>query len=339
MIKRITLLALLGVSASSIAFADTYNPPEPEKPCDFLCTSTQNGFYVGVTGIYAKPSESGIGLVTDSWQYQQPNGALLSQSKPFDPDSSGGIGAKVGYDFGASGNSLEFDYLHFNNSTHGLNASDGSPTSFASVFFPDVVIPNPAAIGLVSDANLAYNLNQYDLWLAHTMGSPTSGFSFKPAIGVRYASLSHNMTFAAPGYVKSDFQGLGPEMGFDARFGLGYGFGIIGHLDDAVLASNVTGSSHVEAAAFGLNSTFDSPENQRVSNSVTGRLGADYKYVFTNGSIIALEGGYQAIQYSNAFDIIQGNVSPGIPAGQHITAINTDSFSLRGPYLSLTYHV
>ncbi len=332
MIKRITLLALLGISASTIALADTYNPPEPAKPCNLLCTQPiPSGFYVGVTGIYAKPSESGIGLVTDSWQYRQADGSLLSQSKPFEEDSRGGIGAKVGYDFGASANSLEFDYLHFNNSTHGYNTSAGSPESFGAVFFPDVVLPNPASIGLVSDAKLAYNFNQYDLWLGHTFA--VSGFSFKPEIGARYASLSHNMTFAAPGYIKSDFQGLGPEMGFDAHYDIWRGFGVIGHLDDAVLASNVDGSSALGFAP--INAQFDSPTSKRVSNAVTGRLGADYKYVFTNGSSLALEGGYQAIEYSDAFDMIQGDVG----ATQHIVGIDSTDFSLRGPYLSLTYHV
>lgn len=335
MIKRVTLLALLGVSASSIALADTYNPPAPAQPCNLMCTEAiPSGFYVGVTGIYAKPSETGIGLVTDSWQYRQPNGAVLSQSKPFEEDSRGGIGAKVGYDFGASANSLEFDYLHFNNSTHGYNTSAGSPESFGAVFFPDIVLPDPASIGLISDANLAYNLNQYDLWLGHTFGSAVSGFTFKPAIGARYASLSHNMTFAAPGYIKSDFQGLGPEMGFDAHYEIGYGFGVLGHLDDAILASNVEGSSFLGFAP--INAQFDSPTSKRVSNAITGRLGADYKYVFANGSSLALEGGYQAMQYSDAFDLIQADA---LPNEQHIVDVNTNDFSLRGPYLTLTYHV
>jgi hypothetical protein len=88
---------------------------------------------------------------------------------------------------------------------------------------------------------------------------------------------------------------------------------------------------------------FNSPDANRVSNAVTARLGADYKYVFTNGSSLALEGGYQAMQYSDAFDIIQGSVTQppasGEPLNQHIVDVNTDNFSLRGPYLTLTYHV
>lgn len=341
MIKRVTLLALLGVSASSIALADTYNPPAPAQPCNLMCTdSIQGGFYVGVTGIYAKPGEDNIGLVTDSWQYQQPNGQIVSQNKPFEPSNRGGIGAKVGYDFASSANSLEFDYLHFNNSTNAVNTSAGAPDSFASVFFPNVVVKNPDTINLISDAKLAYNLNQYDLWLGHTFGS-SSNFTFKPEIGARYAGLSHNMTFAAPGYIKSNFEGVGPEMGFDAHYELGYGFGVIGHLDDAVLASRVDGSSAVN---FGpINAMFNSPDANRVSNAITARLGADYKYVFTNGSSLALEGGYQAMQYSDAFDIIQGDVTQppasGEPLNQHIVDVNSDNFSLRGPYLTLTYHV
>lgn len=339
MIKRVTLLALLGVSASTIALADTYNPPEPAKPCNLLCTeSIPGGFYVGLTGILAKPGEDGIGLVTDSWQYTGANGQIVSQSKPFQPSNNLGFGVKVGYNFASSANDLEFDYFHFNNSTTGYNTSAGNPYSFASVFFPNVVIPDPASVDLISNAKLAYNMNQYDLWLGHTFGSAVSNFTFKPSIGVRYANLSHNMTFAAPGYIKSNFEGVGPEMGFDAHYGLPHGFGIIGHVDDAVLASRVDASSGVEAAAFGLNAAYSEPNNNRVSNAITGKLGADYKYVFTSGSSVSLEGGYQATQYSNAFDMIQGNVNYGGPT-QHIVDVSSDDFSLRGPYLTLTYQV
>jgi hypothetical protein len=340
MIKHLSLLTLMGISISSIALADTYNPPEEQKPCNFLCTdSTNSGFYVGVTGLYAKPSESGDGLVTHSLQYTDANGQTTSESHPFAPSNSGGIGAKLGYDFGSSANSLEFDYLHFNNSTSDVGGSEGNPVSFASIFFPDIVVPDPASLGINVHSKLAYNLNQYDLWLAHTFGSPVSGFSFKPAIGARYASLSHNLTFDVPGAVKSNFEGVGPEIGFDAHYALGHGFGIIGHFDDAILASRVDGSSYITVPEFGINSAFDSPDNNRVSNAITGRLGADYQYVFNNGSSLALEGGYQAMNYSDAFDIIQGDVSPFASAGQHIVGISSNDFSLRGPYLSLTYHV
>lgn len=336
--KHFRLLALIGVSISSTALAGNYSPPEEQKPCNFLCTpNTASGFYVGVTGIYAKPSESGDGLVTHSLQYTDPNGQIASESHPFAPSNSGGIGAKLGYDFGNSANSLEFDYLHFNNSTSDVyNAADHPATSFGAIFFPDITAPDPASLGINIKSKLAYNLNQYDLWLAHTFGSSVSNLSFKPSIGVRYASLSHNLTFDNPGAVKSNFQGLGPEMGFDAHYTLGYGFGIIGHVDDAILASRVNGSSYLEVPEYGINAAFNSPDNNRVNNAITGRLGADYKYAFTNGSSLALEGGYQAMNYSNAFDIIQGDV---IPQEQHIVGISSNDFSLRGPYLSLTYHV
>ncbi len=346
MIKRVTLLALLGVSASSIALADTYNPPAPAQPCNLMCTEAiPGGFYVGVTGIYAQPSTTGIGQIGDSLQYQSADGQILSKNTPFEPSNHGGIGAKAGYDFASSANSLEFDYLHFNSSTPAL-INSGDTYSLGSIHSPNVVVPG--SVGLVADAKLAYNLNQYDLWLAHTFGSAVSDFTFKPAIGIRYASASENETVAISDYafanagsakLTSDFQGLGPEMGFDAHYKLGYGFGVIGHFDDAVLASRISGSSLVDyIPSFGVNSVFKLKDSNRVSNVVTARLGADYKYVFTNGSSLGLEGGYQAIQYSDAFDITQGNVNT-TPYGQHIVGVSSEDFSLRGPYLTLTYHV
>ena len=348
MIKRVTLLALLGVSASSIALADTYNPPAPAQPCNLMCTEAiPGGFYVGVTGIYAQPSTSGIGQVLNSFQYQQADGQLLSQTKPVEPSNYGGIGAKAGYDFASSANSLEFDYLHFNSSTS-VGFDSAGLYSIGGIISPNIIFPDPSSVGAAGNEKLAYNLNQYDLWLAHTFGSSVSDFIFKPAIGIRYASISRNDTATSLSYntvigggqQSSDFQGLGPEMGFDAHYKLGYGFGVIGHFDDAVLASRISDSGeNISIPSFGLNSVLKLKDSNRVSNVVTARLGADYQYVFTNGSSLGLEGGYQAMQYSNAFDIVQGDLNITGPYEQHITGVSSEDFSLRGPYLTLTYHV
>ncbi|WP_232002745.1 Lpg1974 family pore-forming outer membrane protein [Legionella sainthelensi] len=246
------------------------------------------------------------------------------------------MGAKVGYDFGNSANSLEFDYLHFNNTSFNVGGSNGDPYSFAAIFFPDVILPDLASIDLVIHSQLKYNLNQYDIWLAHTFGSYVTNFNFKPSIGLRYASLEHNLTFDTPGAVKSHFEGVGPEICFDALYALGHGLGIIGHFDVASLASSVNASSYLTVNAFGINAAFKSPNIYRISNAITGRIGANFKYAFNNASSLTLEGGYQVISYSDAFDMIQGEV---LPIEQHIVGINSDNFSLRGDYLSLTYHV
>lgn len=88
-----------------------------------------------MTGIYAKLGESGIGLVTHSLQDASPGGQITSKNDPFTPSNSGGVGAKDGYDFGSSANSLGFDYLHFNNTSSNVDGSQWHPYSFAAIFF------------------------------------------------------------------------------------------------------------------------------------------------------------------------------------------------------------
>lgn len=330
----------LCLASSTVALAGTYTPPE--QPCSLLCSAPmKTGFYVGVTGLYLEPGESGIGEFTDSWQYHDPaTGVTTSKSKPFDPDLSGSVGAKLGYNFGESANDLEFDYLYFHSNTHAVNDSSGNPQSFGSVFF-NVNLPNPASIDLVSDANLVYNFNQYDLWFGHTYSQSPNGFMFKPSIGLRFANMSHELHFTA-GNVKSDFEGVGPEIGFDVRQGLGSsGFGLVGHFDGAVMASSVDASSKL---AFGtLNGKFKSPDQDRTTSALTGKIGLDYRYTFNNASVLALEGGYEAIRYAGVFDMIQADAvvvdQPGNFLTQQIGTISTDNFSMMGPYLSLTYYI
>ncbi len=115
--------------------------------------------------------------------------------------------------------------------------------------------------------------------------------------------------------------------------------------DAALLASSVDGSSGL--AFPPLNEEFKSPSQERVSSAFTGKLGLDYRHTFSNESMIAIEGGYQATRYSYAFDIVEADAvipvvnqsGTVVGATQQIQDIHTDNFSFMGPYLSLTYYI
>ena len=58
-----------------------------------------NGFYIGVNGTWAVPSETGLGLFSDSWQYDNGGGQTLAKSKPSHQHYKGAGGFKLANHF------------------------------------------------------------------------------------------------------------------------------------------------------------------------------------------------------------------------------------------------
>ncbi|RUR05647.1 Lpg1974 family pore-forming outer membrane protein [Legionella sp. km772] len=293
----------------------------------FLCAANNpGGFYLGISGVYGQPSETGLGLVTDSWLY-----GTTAISKPFDPDYKWYGIAKLGYDIPGTANNVEINYLFLNNGTHAVNDfSDGS-IGFGSILFPDATVPPTP--GFVSDALLTYKVSQVDGKVGRKYSDVSGAYQIRTSVGVRWAELKHSLVFAAPGNMISRFQGTGPLFSLDGRYGFGSNFGLVGALDYGLLIGQANSHSFVN---LGTNYGFEWPKRNRVVNSVTGKLGIDYTYNYSNLAQFTLEGGYQVNEYFNAMDTIRGTL--GFDSIQRINGLETNDFSVQGPYVSLTVH-
>lgn len=303
--------------------------------CNALCEDTSmTGFYGSITGSWLRPSETEIGMVTDNWQTTNPDGSTVDTDRPFDTKNEFEGAFTLGYDFAGSANSIEFNYFHLNNNTHAVNAAQGE-TLFTSYFFPGATFAPPA--GFVSDATLLYKVNQADLKLARRYSQINGAFSFRPAVGIRYAELKHDMNFISPGYVRSEFSGTGPMISMDGSYQLGHGFRLLGYLDTSLLVGNVDANSYL---SFGGGAVyFEKPSHERVVTTLSGRVAVDYTYGMANGMSLALEGGYQATEYFNAFDLLRGHVllAPSLQS-TGINDIVTTNFAVTGPYIKLAVH-
>ncbi|WP_185967299.1 Lpg1974 family pore-forming outer membrane protein [Legionella israelensis] len=306
---------------------------------DALCADrTLTGLYGSITGSWLRPSETDIGMVTDSWQFTRPDGSTLDEDRPVEPDHEFEGSFTIGYDFENSANSIEFNYYHLNNSTRAVNSARNNETLFTSYFFPGGTFPPLSIPGFVSDATLTYKVDQADLKLARKYTQFNRGFSLRPALGVRYAELKHDFTFKAPGYVRSEFSGIGPMFSLDGSYNLGYGFHLLGYIDSSLLVGDTDANSFL-----GFNGTafFKKPDNERVVTTLTGRIGVDYTYAIRNQMSIAAEVGYQVSEYFNPFDLLRGNVTftpNNVLVGAGINDIITTNFSISGPYVKIGVH-
>jgi|GEM_PF-1978055 len=332
--KLWALLALI-ISVSSFAGSPTFLPEDVKAPLE------PGRIFAGVTAMYAKPSESDIGLALDSWQYLAENENLItSRAKPFHMDQEWEGGFNMGYVFPNSRNDLEFSYFHLNNVEHVIHGPEGA-YSFGAILFPDIAFIDPALLDIQANSRLKYNFNQYDLLLGHKFKELIGNFELITSFGLRYANLQHHLTFVSPGSAISKYSGIGPLMALDGRFNLWQsGFSIVGHLDGSVLDGTVESRSSVFFLP-GSYYAFKVPDENRVVPTVRARLGADYGYTFSNQSVLDLELGFEAAEYINPFDIVQGSLlafsvfPPGVTP--KIAGIQSTNFSYQGPYATLSF--
>ncbi|MCW8449785.1 Lpg1974 family pore-forming outer membrane protein [Legionella quinlivanii] len=327
--KKYLPLLLASIYASGSAFAGTMG----EVGCtSVLCAvDAPGGFYLGGTAYYVKPSETGIGMVTDSWLFTSPGG-FTARSKPFNPPHRWAGNVKLGYDFPMSANNIEANYLFLENKTHATNDFSNGSIGFGSILFPDATVP--PSFGFVSDAQLKYEVDQVDLKVGRKYTDVNHNFSIRPSVGVRYAELKHSLTFAAPGNMISKYDGAGPMVSIEGNYMLAYGVGLVGYFDYGLLAGQSQTNSYVSLA--GTNFGFSWPKQDRVVSSITARVGANYSYAFSNAANLTLEAGYQVNEFLNAMDTIRGTIAfDGI---QRINGLETNDFGFRGPYISLTVH-
>jgi hypothetical protein len=175
---------------------------------------------------------------------------------------------------------------------------------------------------------------------------------------------------ALQNYDDSTFKGIGPLIGLNNTYYLGYGIGFIAGLDTGLLIGNINDSltlTNYQAAtvatgpaALPTGSAANGVENITVTNVSFGstrrvvpvadaKLGFDYTYPFQNYGSLTLEAGWNVSHYWNVVDGIDAGASDaqltnaagtitfangvtGVTPGHH-----TNSVGYQGPYVTLTY--
>lgn len=325
--KRIFLIIIPLLMFSGSAFADSECCSNGCYDSCFRSLISPGGFYIGLTGMYVVPSETGLGNFTDSWQYADATG-VTSLSKPSKAKYKGAGAVKLGYDFPGSANNLEVEYVHLDNSKHNFNDTSDVPVSFGSVFF-NLVIPTPPGTVFVSDSYLKYSLNQVDVSLGHRFIGACGRLQLRPLFGVRYTNLRHHLKFLV-GDVRTTYRGAGPMIGIDGLYNLWRNLCITTRFDSSVLMGTVNANSVLR---FGTEFRFKSPSTDRIISTFGGRIGLAYNFCLCR-SRVGLELGYQANIYIGPFDTITGITDP-----QRIHSIDTNNFAYSGPYLTLNWHM
>jgi hypothetical protein len=381
--KRISIaLAALGISTSIFAAL-----PAATDPTEISVPQLAGGFIVGATAYYLEPSnfhgDSDYALLSSGF-----SPTFFSEIRHVDPEYDWGWGVNVGYEFPGTGNDINASYLHFDNDESDT-ISAVVPNSVTSDLFP-IFFVSAIPSGMDSDAILRgkvdYDFDRVDLTVGQYIDVGCR-LKLHPNVGVQYADIDRKLTTTENGIVhstgigpivpliyqfpylaeardRSDFQGFGPQMGIDASYYVGAGFGVLAHFKGALLVGDVDDKLDsfltspgfppppVALPALGtLNFASKTDSTRRVVPNLDGSLAADYTYCLSNQcmdnqSNLTLEVGYRVIHYFNAIDNTRFGVTTiSYPAPNTIIIVpgtvtlhRTSDFALNGPYVSLTYH-
>lgn len=365
----------------------------PEQNCGLNSASLEapsfrQEVYIGFTGAWLQPTISSPGL--NSIDLGTTEGANITSRSTlinFDPDYSWGWGFTVGYNFPATANNLELNYLHLDTKTTLDNTTNGFD-SFETYFVPNYLFPvgDPsdvtAALPIVildnhSHSELKNQFNQFDLKFGRLYHDHYGPFQFQPSFGLRYAKVDHNYRLHSdselfdalvPAFINdhldihndSEYDGIGPLLTLEGRYGFCHGLGITAHIEAALMIGQIDDHLNVyllddqlaDQDGAIVNTTLNhyhihKATTDRVVTNLAARIGVDYGFCFCKQSSLTFELGYMASKYYNAIDLLRGTIRyPAVLVPDEfnnsvtqLTDTNTCSYELHGPYLNVTCHI
>lgn len=314
---------------------------------------------------------------TGDLYYTHIEGHMSAKSHDVKPNYDWGWQVDVAYLFPGNGNDVELSWKHIDSSeTRHIN-NNGGVLVGPGMFVPESLVETSGDIfngGLWVDGGWDHasgkERNDYDhvdLVFGQKMDFGQK-VTLKPFGGLRYASIETKNTGHYHGMVeqiidaedssivldhevhgmyhsKSEYQGVGPRAGLDAKVRIGAGFSITGTVGGSLLIGQQDNKIHAKLAhsmqAYNddnngnitqvldgkadMNVHAKNDSNSRVVPELDTRIGLNYGWAFNPDAALEVELGYEAINY---FNLRQNGMQSFVDSNS-----NSTNFSVRGPYL------
>lgn len=369
------VLATAVLTASLGAYAAL---PTSAAPFTLEIPNLKAGLEITLEGLLLQPSNSNLDYVgVDSaavsglFDAGPLSIATAQQVNSNDPGYDFGFRVGLGYVFANSGNDIQLNWTHFDNSYDSTTV--GGPNS---VLLTQSGIPlvNLAFLGIptpltTATSNLDVKMDAVDLDVGQYVNVGTR-LQMRFFGGLRAARVEQNITNSygavydianvsnnalnTASYSESDvsnskFTGIGPRFGVDSSYHVWDCFGIVAHVAASLLVGQVDTTTNGSATiSIDPNPSADilpvslsggtNVDNQnRVVPVLDAKLGLDYTFEFQNRSSLSIEAGWQVTQYIDAVDQYQNNI--GNFGGLGNNQQTTSSIGFQGPYLSLNFNV
>lgn len=378
--KKFSLaIATAALTASLGAYAAL---PTTAAPFQLEIPNLKAGLEVTLEGNLLRPTNSNLDYVgVDSFAFSgvfAPGPWTFNtaqQVNSVQPGYDFGFRVGLGYVFPNSGNDVQLNWTHFDNSYDATTFGGPNATLITGAGIP-LITPTgvfgfdiPSSISATSNLDVKMDAVDLDVGQYVNIGTRLQMRFFG---GLRAARVENNKTnsysavydvsdvFANPvgtnifsynevDVLNSKFRGIGPRFGIDSSYHVWNCFGIVAHVAAAMLVGDVdtttTGTSVIDLNPnLGLGvlpltttSATNTDDSNRIVPAFDAKLGIDYTWEFQNRSSLSIEAGWQVTQYIDAVDQYNNNIGNGFGLGNNDQS--TTSIGFDGPYLSLNFHV
>ncbi|WP_028388952.1 Lpg1974 family pore-forming outer membrane protein [Legionella fairfieldensis] len=314
MLKK-TTIAIFGLIGSGFTFAGMYSaPPAPScVPGDVTVPCEVRQWDIGLQALYFQPA------YTNYENYNSGNNSGREIAK-----WGWGYRLEGSYHFN-TGNDLSMTWMHYDNTTRRNGFSELTPFSQSPLSY-HLTLDNKfdqANLALGQHVNLgARNRAHFygGLQYAKIRVDSIDNYRTVPLALVVAAGATSLQQFR-----NDSFDGIGPVLGIDYSYDLAYGFSVTANTAFSALYGS---TRHVTGYVIGPNGLVENAFSNSRKNIVPGmgaKLGLKYGYGFAEG-VLHLEGGYQAINYFDAFE------SQRVLVGLQNLSLASSNFALYGPY-------
>lgn len=331
-----TALVIFAVGSSLVCIDGMSSSGIPDQ---VIMPVAQNTWSVGASALYLKPSFGGNGLGYNSFSNYgtdfsgnnvEVDGATNHLSH-LQPKQSWGFLLEGAYGFG-SGNDMDINWYHLDNSTHrhfpqGTLFAGSASALYAGRF---KIAPEWDAVHL--EVGQQFNFDDANVLRLHA--------------GAAWARVENTFTnypqLTATGpalFVTKDrliYSGFGPRVGADFTTHVAHGFGFYAKAAGSLLVGTAKQSvnGYHDLTGFNLYSTgnYHQSNNSVVVPELQGRLGVKYDFQCKRGTL-RVDLGYLWTTYLNA---LVSQVGSGVVSSS-ISNSSSANFNVNGPSLGLTW--
>lgn len=319
------------------------------SPFSVTIPNQQGGFSFGGNVLWLRPSaeNSTYNVFIDTPRIPLELIKLFNNFKAVNPGYHWGFDVMLDYRIPCTGNDITLNWTHL-----GWTHDNSSATNNFHLYDD----PVPVYLQLDSASELQFKYDAVDLDLGQRVNFGDY-FNFRLFTGLRGVDLqqekhsTYAFTFTSPveplgpgpqlsiiSDQESKFRGIGPQMGIEGRYCLGYGFGLDANFEFSALVGRVDGSSTTicsdntpDPDISKIIFTSDPGKKTRFVPAVDISLGADYTFNFNNcsRSSLIIQGGYKVIHYWNVSDLFATSMG----------GINGRNIGFDGPYLGLKVNI
>lgn len=363
-IKKI-VIALAGLGLTGAAFASITPNSAFSNP-----TPTGYGWHFTAMGDWLRPNTNNLEFAsvdsgTTASANNSSNTVFTANGESVDPNYDFGYGFELGMQIPGSTDDVTVNWQQLD--------KDSSDTASVPGVNSTIVLPD---LNDVSNAKgtADFDYDAVNAEFGHTIYA--GPWAVRPFAGLQYARIKSDLDTFGTGQSSSivtntnvadsvdedsDFHGIGPRVGVDGKYNLGYGFGVVGEAAAELLvgtADTTLDSVNVQStsARGGSSNTFTdttgvsvAPDQEHtVVPGLEMKAGLSYDQVINPSLCLGIEAGYYVADYVHAIPranapVIASNSSGSLATPSQpqfsstVFSRNSNSdYNMEGPYVSVS---